>query len=181
MTDEAKYPEHGKMKAVQNRSQIIGEFLEWLEYEKGYALATYRPTWNDLSEDDVRALRDGAWLEGRFSCPTYGPFMDPPLSAILHEVVEGSGSGRHGPAFGGQPYRWVRVSDVQAAKACLEAAIRDMGYWGRHETLQRISIRPFPEALLAEFFDINLKKVSEEKEQMYAELRTAVKATEEET
>lgn len=26
-----KYPEHEKMKAVKERSQIVGEFLEWLE------------------------------------------------------------------------------------------------------------------------------------------------------
>jgi len=34
-----KYPECDKMKAVQPRSQLIGEFLEWLNQEKGVTLA----------------------------------------------------------------------------------------------------------------------------------------------
>ena len=34
-----KYPECDKMKSVQPRSQLIGEFLEWLNQEKGVTLA----------------------------------------------------------------------------------------------------------------------------------------------
>ena len=35
-----KYPEHEKMKEVQEDSQIIGEFLEWLKSE--YELCIFR-------------------------------------------------------------------------------------------------------------------------------------------
>lgn len=34
------YPEHDKVRVVQDRSQAIGEFLEWLG-SKGVSLATY--------------------------------------------------------------------------------------------------------------------------------------------
>ena len=33
------YPEHAKLKAVQDRSQAIGEFLDWLSVEKQTELA----------------------------------------------------------------------------------------------------------------------------------------------
>jgi len=33
-----QYPEHEKLKKVQDKSQTIGEFLEWLGYEKDYAI-----------------------------------------------------------------------------------------------------------------------------------------------
>ena len=36
-----KYPEHEKMKKVQNDSQIIGEFLDWLRGEKGFSIASW--------------------------------------------------------------------------------------------------------------------------------------------
>lgn len=34
------YPECEKMSKVRPQSQAIGEFLEWLQYEKGWSLAT---------------------------------------------------------------------------------------------------------------------------------------------
>lgn len=36
------YPEHEKLKAVAETSQQIGNFLNWLEEEKGYVLCEYR-------------------------------------------------------------------------------------------------------------------------------------------
>jgi len=36
-----KTPELEKMKAIQPKSQMIGEFLEWLTGEKGVTLAKY--------------------------------------------------------------------------------------------------------------------------------------------
>lgn len=35
------FPEHKKLRAIKDRSQVIGEFLEWLQGEKGFALATW--------------------------------------------------------------------------------------------------------------------------------------------
>ncbi len=35
-----KYPECEKMQGVKDKSQAIGEFLEWLNYEKHIILAT---------------------------------------------------------------------------------------------------------------------------------------------
>lgn len=36
-----KFPEHEKLSAVQDKSQAIGEFLEWLTGERGYEIAEY--------------------------------------------------------------------------------------------------------------------------------------------
>lgn len=36
-----RYPEHEKMKAIKDKSQAIGEFLEWLDTEKNYEIAHY--------------------------------------------------------------------------------------------------------------------------------------------
>lgn len=33
-----KYPEHEKLKLVQEHSNIIGQFLDWLSYERGYKI-----------------------------------------------------------------------------------------------------------------------------------------------
>jgi hypothetical protein len=34
------YPEHDKLSAVKDKSQAIGEFLEWLDYEKNYSVCS---------------------------------------------------------------------------------------------------------------------------------------------
>lgn len=36
-----RYPEHEKLKAVRDRSQAVGEFLEWL-FGQGYAICRWR-------------------------------------------------------------------------------------------------------------------------------------------
>lgn len=35
-----KYPEHEKLKLIKDQSQIIGEFLAWLQYKKKISLCT---------------------------------------------------------------------------------------------------------------------------------------------
>jgi hypothetical protein len=35
------YPEHAKLSVIRDESQKCGEFLEWLEHEKGYTLHHY--------------------------------------------------------------------------------------------------------------------------------------------
>jgi len=37
----SQYPEHDKMHLIKDKSQAIGEFLEWLEGSKGIVLAEY--------------------------------------------------------------------------------------------------------------------------------------------
>ena len=44
-----KYPECRKMSSVRERSQPIGEFLEWLS-EQGICLAKYSERWEDTLE-----------------------------------------------------------------------------------------------------------------------------------
>lgn len=39
--EELKYPEHEKLILVQDQSQSIGEFLEWLTNEKGLSFCSF--------------------------------------------------------------------------------------------------------------------------------------------
>lgn len=38
------YPEHEKLAAISDKSQVIGEFLEWAQQEKGWHLAEWNTT-----------------------------------------------------------------------------------------------------------------------------------------
>lgn len=35
------YPEHEKLRKISDKSQVVGEFLEWLEDTKGWRLARW--------------------------------------------------------------------------------------------------------------------------------------------
>lgn len=37
----SRYPEHDKLRGIMDKSQAIGEFLEWLGYEKGIQLGSF--------------------------------------------------------------------------------------------------------------------------------------------
>lgn len=53
------YPEHEKLKEIQDQSQIIGEFLEWLNYEKEYSLCECEnkyDRWQPISENHQKLL-----------------------------------------------------------------------------------------------------------------------------
>lgn len=41
MSAEEKYPEHMKLQKVVDKSQAIGEFLDWLTGEQGYVIAEF--------------------------------------------------------------------------------------------------------------------------------------------
>lgn len=53
------YPEHEKLKEVQDQSQVIGEFLEWLNYERKYSLCENEiryDSWLPVSENHQELL-----------------------------------------------------------------------------------------------------------------------------
>ncbi len=56
------YPEHDRMAAISDKSQIIGEFLEWLNYTKGIHLCEQTPDMNDhwwtVDEDPEKLLAE---------------------------------------------------------------------------------------------------------------------------
>ncbi len=89
-----KYPEHEKLAKIKDKSQSIGEFLEWLESEKKVNLCTYEAEYTMQDSDG-------------------------------------------------------------------EDEIIPEGYYGINQTKEK---------LLAEFFDIDLNKIEEEKRQMLAEM-----------
>jgi hypothetical protein len=39
----SEYPESEKVHAIRDKSQVVGEFIDWLE-EKGYSICEYRET-----------------------------------------------------------------------------------------------------------------------------------------
>ena len=47
-TTETTYPEHEKLQAVNEKSQAIGEFLDWLRDEKRVQLVT----WEEWEEEE---------------------------------------------------------------------------------------------------------------------------------
>lgn len=51
---EQKYPEHQKLQAIKDKSQAIGEFLDWLFSEKDLRLAQWMkvPGEDEDSEED---------------------------------------------------------------------------------------------------------------------------------
>lgn len=62
-----RYPEHEKLRAIADRSQVCGEFLDWLQHEKGYRL-TERVKLNDRTRGDVEVMRSTEDLLGEFFC-----------------------------------------------------------------------------------------------------------------
>ena len=61
----AEYPEHEKMREVVDRSQSIGEFLDWLRDEKGIALCKWQDTihhseeMGDYTPEGYYVVKDG--------------------------------------------------------------------------------------------------------------------------
>lgn len=54
-----KYPEHEKLAKVKDKSQAIGEFLEWLQ--ERYTIASYNPVsirWDSI-EETAEPVEDG--------------------------------------------------------------------------------------------------------------------------
>ena len=47
----SQYPEHEKLQAVKDKSQAIGEFVEWLQGTKGFRLAK----WEKVPDESVFA------------------------------------------------------------------------------------------------------------------------------
>lgn len=54
MTQTIPTPELDKMSAVKERSQAIGEFLDWLAYEKEWTLAAYHEHTDDCYNQTQR-------------------------------------------------------------------------------------------------------------------------------
>ena len=48
----SQYPEHEKLQAVKDKSQAIGEFIEWLQGTKGFRLAKWMKVPDEYAEDE---------------------------------------------------------------------------------------------------------------------------------
>ena len=78
---EVGYPEHEKLRAVSEKSQACGEFLDWLLGEKHYTLGKYHEHTDDCWDND-----------GELTCRTSTEFMFPApvprISKLLAEFFE---------------------------------------------------------------------------------------------
>jgi len=54
-------PEHEKLHKVQEKSQAIGEFLEWLQGEKKYTICEWLETNGEIDEES------GDWVHSRYT------------------------------------------------------------------------------------------------------------------
>lgn len=137
----SKYPEHEKLEAVHTESQAIGEFLEWLNGERGLVIcqsgiADERPVyWTDVLDTwagDPKKVKAEALKAG----------------VITEQDARGS-------------YYLNVLPKLRVAVHHWEPYERE-GFFPAHIGIEK---------LLAEYFDIDLKKISAEKDQMLDEIR----------
>jgi hypothetical protein len=60
-TPTSTYPEHEKLRAIQDQSQKCGEFFEWLTGTKRYTVGEYHRHDESCTEDGTKGV-------GRFTC-----------------------------------------------------------------------------------------------------------------
>lgn len=63
----SEYPEHDKLTKVQDQTQAIGEFLEWVGGEKHARLMVWTE-WNEPTEDDCPRTHYSE--KNKAACPT---------------------------------------------------------------------------------------------------------------
>ena len=122
------YPEHEKMKKVVDRSQAIGEFLEWLRSTKRVHLHV----WLD-EQTEYEADCPGEWS---YTCEDGRAISVVGTNKGECEKCDGTG----------------------------KVTVREPGWY---------PIGTPTTELLAEFYDIDLKKIDAEKDQMLADIRAA--------
>ena len=81
MTTKNKYPEHEKLKAVAERSQTVGSFLDWLTHEKGIALTVQHEHTASCKEHGERYNNCG-YREGEYM------HAGTPVRVLLAEFFE---------------------------------------------------------------------------------------------
>jgi len=130
-------PELNRMKAVKDRSQSIGGFLEWLQDERGVILAEYYKREVDEDNHPVYRNADGEIVEDW--CPPH-IFMPTEQRKALEERQDKEG------------IHWPLIKDRSG------------------EILHTFSFQI--EQLLADYFEIDLVKVENEKRAILEELRS---------
>lgn len=69
-----EYPEHEKLHAVVEESQVCGEFLEWLQSEKGFSICRH------VTDEERDARDSGGFWEWNGQELVPAPF-------VLHELL----------------------------------------------------------------------------------------------
>jgi len=128
----AEYPEHEKLSKISDKSQAVGDFLEWLRGEKEIVFAAYEPA--------------------RWFCPHCGEIPEERVHKARNLMVDDHG-----------------------CRECIGSS--DADRWKSVVTFQSGGLYPrtLPpmEKLLAEFFDIDLDVIEDEKRHMMDAMREA--------
>jgi hypothetical protein len=143
------YPEHDKLHKIHEQSQAIGEFLEWLQWEKKWQIIENVGYW-DWAEP-INVFRRGE----RYGPPT-------PKGATGYRWVRRcSGQG----------------VDHNRDHGCIEQPhwCYDNPYDYGHYRMLYVDVRPrgSTNEWLAEFFEIDLDKIEKEKRAMIESMRRA--------
>ena len=94
-----EYPEHEKLMKIADKSQVIGEFLEWLSFEKGAVL-------HHWVEDDFEETCGGTMFHG---CIDGKRAYEDELVASGIDCMECGGTGKVTKRFAG----WMDVGRTQ--------------------------------------------------------------------
>ncbi len=167
-TAEIRYPEHDKVRAIQSSSQAIGGFLD----SSGYQLSRYVPPWVTFSEEDIIVLKnvslDGDGFLYWERLDHWDSIHDSRMERILGELATGE-------AFGHRrsERRVPVVDDSDAIEARIAQVIEEGGFSDTTADLVLAEVYKPIETVLAEYFEIDQRKLEAEKLEMLATLREA--------
>jgi len=153
------YPEHDKLQAAQPRTEVIGEFLEWLEGQ-GIQLMTWREDLTDSRPVDVKCAQHRRGEPSR-SC-------DPDSSVAVEDIAWWVTHCMHWHV----PERDAADGEQQGT-CCRCGKGRFYVVTGIHGFVHE---RRGTEQLLADYAGIDLRKIEAEKRQMLAAIRSAGEA-----
>lgn len=179
------YPEHEKIQALRGDNDIIAAFLEWLD-EQGYRIAKWGKPWekelpcpNEHHEHETHitveqcpkcmpeiTLHYDHEGDDGYRIEEEGYWADPE-----DEFSEGHEAQEHQRPDASEWYDDDYICKACRDQMCEKCEGKLVVYETRYNTNVLWPAGKSIEGWLAEYFDIDPKKVSEEKEEMYQKLR----------
>lgn len=159
----SSYPEHEKLRALDGANDTVGQFIDWL-HGSGMRIAEYGYPYEqqvfvsvkNMGRADRRRLEE--LIESR-DCVAIGEWLEE--NDFADEIVLGS-------SWGWGYDEWmhkIALPDPAYPEGCWYVTFRNM------ERL--VEVRQRTEELIGMFFGIDPRKLSEEKDQMLADIRAA--------
>jgi len=83
-----KFPEHEKLKKIKDKSQVIGDFMSWLNDIKKLYLCTCTDVAELDGQDDYGDLEEVFWPAHRDVTKLLGEYFDIDLNKLEKEKVK---------------------------------------------------------------------------------------------